>query len=456
MPTDSALAPPAHYVEEIPIELLHEVAHNRTLRDLDGLATTIREVGVLEPVLVRHTPDGNGYEIVDGARRTAASRIAGKATVPCIVDDTRDDEEAEFARIIANVQRDDPTPLEEAAAYERLITHFGKTAAEVADLVGRSESHISKRRSLLVLPTAVKAALDDDRINIQTALGITSLARDPERLDRVVDALPDVDAANEQLERERQALDRTVATQLDEQARERRRIKKLEELEDQGETIVEYPPHGQWSSTPYRRTTIGEDHEAVAVDPDGNEIKLTTQPIPERNRQVPRPPKGSDPGFVEQNRRKKEADLRRVTDHRLEYARAILSQPGRDAVLTEYVITTVWRSMLQLDAVLDYARPDIIRELLALDVNTPLAEYASRTNLTALRTAAASVMAISELELRDVGNRPKPGQWAEPADAAEFTDDHAPERAYLELLSHHGYELSDEERAAITPVEVST
>lgn len=456
MSSVEALAAPAHYVTHIPVDDLHEAEHNRDLGDLEGLASSIGKVGVLQPVLVRSRP-GAGYEIVDGARRTAAARLAGLTTVPSIIDNERwaEDDDVELARIIANVQRLDPSPLEEATAYERMISHFKMTGEQVAEAVGRSPAHVSKRRSLLVLPDEAKDALADHRINIQIALGMTGLARDRGRLDKVIDALPTADASDQHLERQRQELERRLAAELGAAELDRKRTARIAELTEAGHTIVDYPPYGQWSTTKYRVRRTGDDMHAVAVDPNGEAVWLTTEPLPDAQRHVPkRPAPGTDIGIVEQARRKKEAEIAKSSTARVAIVRNILSD-GADLdeivayTLGEFIDCSIGNGNLA------YNMNALVAELLGLDdnTNTAILAYAGTDGSPQVRVAAACVMAGPETALRD----PNAYRWSHPEAKDRHRQlvlddvDDADVVRYLGLLERHGYELTPEELTAITP-----
>lgn len=123
---------------------------------LDELATSIREKGILQPLLVRPHPDKpNAYEIVAGERRWRASQLAQIHEVPVIIRDIKDKEALEFA-IIENVQRADLSPMEEAESYHRLTSEFGHSAEDIAQAVGKSRTHIANTLRLLHLPDTVK------------------------------------------------------------------------------------------------------------------------------------------------------------------------------------------------------------------------------------------------------------------------------------------------------------
>jgi len=129
---------------------------------LADLAASIREKGVLSPILVRPVgPDA--YEIVAGERRWRAAQLAKLHDVPVVVRELPDDQALEIA-IIENVQRADLNVIEEAAAYEELIEKFGRTQEDVAREVGKSRSHVANTIRLLRLPAEVKALLREGKL----------------------------------------------------------------------------------------------------------------------------------------------------------------------------------------------------------------------------------------------------------------------------------------------------
>jgi len=140
---------------------------------LADLAASIKEKGVLSPILVR--PIGaDRYEIVAGERRWRAAQIAKLHDVPVVVRELPDDQALEIA-IIENVQRADLNAIEEGAAYEELITQFGRTQEDVAREVGKSRSHVANTIRLLKLPEAVRAWVREGKLtagHARTLLGV--------------------------------------------------------------------------------------------------------------------------------------------------------------------------------------------------------------------------------------------------------------------------------------------
>jgi ParB family transcriptional regulator, chromosome partitioning protein len=145
---------------EIPIEQIHPNAgqprSDFDAAELAALAASIREKGVLQPILVRPSPERPGeYQIVAGERRWRAAQAAGLTSVPVILRELDDLETLEIA-IIENVQRADLNPLEEAAGYKALLDRFGRTQEDVAQTVGKSRSHVANAVRLLEMPERVR------------------------------------------------------------------------------------------------------------------------------------------------------------------------------------------------------------------------------------------------------------------------------------------------------------
>ena len=137
------------------------------------LAESIREHGLLEPIVVAKTPAG--YQIIAGERRWRASKLAGLTRVPCVVRETTPQGMLEMA-IVENVQRVDLNPLERAQAYLRLIEEFGMSPQEIATRVGKSGPYISNTLRLLDLPDAIKDGLLSNTItegHCKAILGLT-------------------------------------------------------------------------------------------------------------------------------------------------------------------------------------------------------------------------------------------------------------------------------------------
>jgi ParB family transcriptional regulator, chromosome partitioning protein len=154
---------------------------------LQELADSIKEHGILQPLLLSEKRDG-GYEIVAGERRWRASKIAGLTTVPALVKNFAEREKIEVA-LIENIQRADLNPIEEAFAFKRLIDEYDLTQADVALKVGKSRPAVANAVRLLELPDAVQKALIDKRINSGQARALLSLRNEKEQLDALFSML---------------------------------------------------------------------------------------------------------------------------------------------------------------------------------------------------------------------------------------------------------------------------
>ena len=151
--------------------------------ELENLANSIREKGIIQPILVRALPRlADVYEIIAGERRWRAAQRAGLHDVPILIIEADDREALELA-IIENVQRADLNPIEESAGYERLIEEFTYTQADLGKIIGKSRSHIANTLRLLKLPASIKDKLVSGEITSGHARALLSVA-DPELIAR--------------------------------------------------------------------------------------------------------------------------------------------------------------------------------------------------------------------------------------------------------------------------------
>ena len=139
---------------------------------IESLAASIREVGILQPIVVRRAE--RGYELIAGERRLRAARAAGLATVPVVLRDSNDTDLLREA-LIENIHREDLTPIEQAEAFRQLLEELGLKQEELADRVGVSRSHIANTIRLLGLPLDVQQLLADEKISAGHARALLSL-----------------------------------------------------------------------------------------------------------------------------------------------------------------------------------------------------------------------------------------------------------------------------------------
>ncbi|MGQ4561253.1 ParB/RepB/Spo0J family partition protein [Dermabacteraceae bacterium P7054] len=181
-PEDEGLRPvPGATFAEIPISEIRENPRNpRTMFDedaLDELAFSLREVGVLQPVVVRTIPatdEGESFELVMGERRWRAAQRAGLETIPAIIRETTDDDLLRDA-LLENLHRAQLNPLEEAAAYQQLLEDFGCSHDELSQRIGRSRPQISNSLRLLRLPPLVQRRLAAGAITAGHARALVTL-----------------------------------------------------------------------------------------------------------------------------------------------------------------------------------------------------------------------------------------------------------------------------------------
>ncbi|WP_332687146.1 ParB/RepB/Spo0J family partition protein [Devosia sp.] len=175
-------------VKKLPVEFIiaNRANPRRTFDNdqLEELTNSIREKGVMQPLLVRPSDDPNIFEIIAGERRWRAAQKAGLHDVPVIVRDVGDKEALELA-IIENVQRADLNPLEEAMGYGQLIEQFDYTQQDLAQVIGKSRSHVANTLRLLRLPEDVREMVASGTLTAGHARTLIT-AEDPATLARQI------------------------------------------------------------------------------------------------------------------------------------------------------------------------------------------------------------------------------------------------------------------------------
>jgi ParB family chromosome partitioning protein len=186
MPSDAA---PANVSADrlVPIENITRNPRNPRRHFDDGelqdLASSIRQHGIVQPVVTRTLADGQ-YEIIAGERRWRAAQLAGLVEVPVIVRNVDDRTALEIA-IVENVQRSDLNPLEEALGYEQLIAEHGYTQNDLGDIIGKSRSHVANSLRLLKLPSPVRDMLSSGTLSAGHARALIPTS-DPTALAKAV------------------------------------------------------------------------------------------------------------------------------------------------------------------------------------------------------------------------------------------------------------------------------
>lgn len=148
--------------------------------DLKELAASLKQNGVLQPILVRRIGDG-AYELIAGERRVRAAKLAGLTKIPAIVRVSSDRESMEFA-LVENIQRKDLNPMEAARAYHRLTTEFGLTQEEVAKRVGKDRSSVANIARLLHLAPEVQDLVESGQLSIGHAKVVLAMERPEEQI----------------------------------------------------------------------------------------------------------------------------------------------------------------------------------------------------------------------------------------------------------------------------------
>ncbi len=171
----------------VPIEFIARSPRNPRRHfdenELQDLAASIRQHGIVQPVVVR-TVDQNRFEIIAGERRWRAAQLAGFTEVPVIVRDVDDRTALELA-IVENVQRSDLNPLEEALGYEQLIAEHGYTQNDLGEIIGKSRSHVANSLRLLKLPDPVRDMLSEGSLSAGHARALVSTS-DPTTLAKAI------------------------------------------------------------------------------------------------------------------------------------------------------------------------------------------------------------------------------------------------------------------------------
>lgn len=170
---------------KVPVEFLRPSARNprRIFNDaeLDDLTASVRERGILQPIIVRAFPGMlDAYEIIAGERRWRAAQRAELHEVPVILVEANDREALEIA-IVENVQRADLNAIEEAAGYERLIAEFDYTQNDLAKVIGKSRSHVANTLRLTKLPEPVRLMVSEGAVSAGHARALLAVS-DPEQV----------------------------------------------------------------------------------------------------------------------------------------------------------------------------------------------------------------------------------------------------------------------------------
>ncbi|HLP22687.1 MAG TPA: ParB/RepB/Spo0J family partition protein [Microbacteriaceae bacterium] len=188
--------PGAQLVQLNPADIIPNPAQPRKVFDEDHLKElihSVREFGVLQPIVVRPRPGVDGkYELIMGERRLRASKAAGLKSIPAVVRDTADEDLLRDA-LLENLHRSQLNPLEEASAYQQLLEDFGITQEQLAERIGRSRPQISNTIRLLKLPETVQLRVASGVLTAGHARAILSVGDDSEAMQRLADKIVNED-----------------------------------------------------------------------------------------------------------------------------------------------------------------------------------------------------------------------------------------------------------------------
>ncbi len=172
-------------IVNIPVDSIlpnpHQPRTNFSEDELRELANSIKEKGVLQPIIVRRTGEEE-FEIVAGERRVRASKLAGLSTIPAIIKEIKDEESFEIA-LIENIHRSNLNPVEEAMAYKTLMEKFGYTQEKLAEKIGKDRTTVSNTLRLLSLPHQVITMLKNGDITAGHARALLSLKDEEKALE---------------------------------------------------------------------------------------------------------------------------------------------------------------------------------------------------------------------------------------------------------------------------------
>lgn len=182
---------PTH-LQQVPVEAIvpnpHQPRQHMDPEALQELASSIKEHGLIQPLIVSERMPGLDYQLIAGERRLEAARLAGLDVVPVLVKEATPEQMLELA-LVENIQRADLNPLEEAAAYQHLTETFGLTQQEVADKVGKNRVSVANALRLLRLPDFCQSVLAAGQISEGHARALLGLEDDEEMLKRALKAI---------------------------------------------------------------------------------------------------------------------------------------------------------------------------------------------------------------------------------------------------------------------------
>lgn len=397
--------PPA--VQLIGLALLDDNPANPRdqIGDVGELADSIRSVGLLEPLIVApahlhriaageaDVVDDGRYIVIAGHRRKAACATAPLDPVPCIVRGDLVGGRDEDAMLIENLHREDLTALEEARGYQRLVDR-GLSQRDIADRVGRNQSHISKRLSLLKLPDVVQQAVLAEKVTLDEARALIPLADDEGRLLDVLERRPTY-----------QSVEQAVARHVDEIERSTKVAQLISQLKREGKTYVKNPPYD--ARMVYLPGDARKGHESKPCHgftiPSWGEpelLPICTKPAEHR---LDETNAHAEKARKERAKQEKAAAAKNVQrDERVAVAQSTLSKSSK--ALEEFAVATMLAAWLE-----DYFEPEVVLTLLGEPVDEAsdpdvlidqLRAFAEKGHSYRLRMLGALAIGVAEDALR--------------------------------------------------------
>lgn len=249
--------------------------------DTTELAGSIKSVGILQPLVVMPNGKEGHFLLVCGSRRLDAAKKAKLSEVPAIVREDLDEKTALEVMLVENLQREDITPLEEALTFQKLIEECGYTQRQLADRVGRSQAHISKRLTLLDLPETVQKQVEDGKLGVGDAVEIAKLKDQPELMAEAADAVVEEDSYR--------GSTAGLVKRMKEDAARLDKIKAVtEKAEAEGITVIEGNHYGKAVTIGpntyegYEKVKVAEhkklDCHAIEISWNGSVVPLCTKP----------------------------------------------------------------------------------------------------------------------------------------------------------------------------------
>lgn len=420
--------------------------------DVTQLASSIKAQGMVQPIVatMRNDEDGARFVVVAGHRRLAAAKKAGLEKVPVILR-TMDEQQRVEAMLVENLEREDLTPLEEAAGYQRLLDEFGLSQRQLAERVSRSQGHVSKRLSLLSLPEAVRGQIDSGGIAVSDAVELTKLSGDEAGITR---ALAGVTAWS--------TLADSVEQVLDEKTRQDVIDARVLELQGKGKPAVAQTVHGYQTKLPsgaFKIAKAASFGAVLLIDPrthaklDCHAIAVGAKPSDDvvvctKRRNHPdvktadqkRQESGSHSNSSYEKQRARQEELEVVAAARMKFVAELLDRK------------TAFTKAEALDLILRHTIDSFQAYGSAGQAFTDLVGIASKDvdekKLDEWAAKSGELMRVALIStLLDIENS-SCSSWAG-ANAKWGADD----IAWLTFLEQRGYELTEAERAAMPKVK---